>query len=64
MEQVGIPLAVSVPEGARMIGLSKSRMYELIAEGRVEARKIGSRTVIPTASLRALLDAAPAMKAA
>ncbi len=58
------PIALNVKEAARFIGLSRSRLYELIDEGQVEARKVGSRTLIPTASLHALLAAAPKKEAA
>ena len=36
----------------------KSRIgpYQLIADGRLETRKIGKRTLIPAASLRALIE--------
>jgi excisionase family DNA binding protein len=58
------PLAVSVKEAARIVGVSRSRLYELIGSGQVEARKIGSRTIIPTDSLRALVADAPEKQAA
>ena len=53
------PMVLGVKEAASFIGLSKSRLYELISEGRIEARKLGARTVVPTASLRAFVEAAP-----
>lgn len=58
------PLVMGVKDGADFIGLSKSRLYELIALGEIEARKLGARTVIPTASLRAFVDRAPLKTAA
>lgn len=58
------PIALNVKEAARFVGLSRSRLYELISEGRVEARKIGARTIIPTESLRALVADAPEKRAA
>ena len=51
-------LAYSIPEAATAISIGRSKLYELIAEGRVETRKIGKRTVIPAASLHRLLEAA------
>lgn len=50
-------LAYSISEAAHAISIGRSKLYELIAEGRVETRKIGKRTVIPAASLHRLLDA-------
>jgi len=51
-------LAYSIPEAATAISIGRSKLYELIAEGRVETRKIGKRTVIPAASLHRLLEVA------
>ncbi|URD60468.1 helix-turn-helix domain-containing protein [Sphingomonas sp. KRR8] len=53
------PLALRVNDAAAYIGLSRSRLYELIADGVIEARKLGARTVVPTSSLRAFVEAAP-----
>lgn len=50
------PLAYSVNEACRLSSLGRTRLYELIGEGRLEMRKIGKRTLIPAASLRALID--------
>lgn len=58
------PIALGVKDAAAFIGLSKSRLYELIATGDIEARKLGHRTVVPTASLRAFVEAAPTKAAA
>lgn len=57
------PMVLGVKDAATFIGLSKSRLYELIADGQIEARKLGARTVVPTASLRAFVDAAPRISA-
>ena len=50
-------LAYSIAEAANAISIGRSKLYELIAEGRLETRKIGKRTVIPAASLAKLLEA-------
>lgn len=57
------PMVLGVKDAATFIGLSKSRLYELIGEGHIEARKLGARTVVPTASLRAFVEAAPRLQA-
>ena len=49
------PLAYSVREACRISSLGRTRLYQLIGEGRLEVRKIGKRTLIPAASLRALI---------
>ena len=53
------PMVLGVKDAATFIGLSKSRLYELITEGTIEARKLGARTVVPIASLRAYVENAP-----
>lgn len=50
------PLAYSVADAIRVSSIKKTRLYALIAEGKLEARKIGKRTLIPAASLRALIE--------
>ena len=54
-EQVA-KLAYSIPEAAAAISIGRSKIYNLIAEGRLETRKIGKRTVITAASLAKLLE--------
>jgi excisionase family DNA binding protein len=50
------PLAYSVADACRVSSIGRTRLYQLIGEGRLEARKIGKRTLIPAASLRALIE--------
>ncbi len=52
------PIAVRVSEAIRLIGIGRSKLYELIASGDVEVVKIGRCTLIPTASLHALIERA------
>lgn len=49
------PLAYSINEACRVSSLGRTRLYQLIGEGRLASRKIGKRTIIPAASLRALI---------
>lgn len=49
------PLAYSINEACRVSSLGRTRLYQLIRERRLEVRKIGKRTLIPAASLRALI---------
>lgn len=48
-------LAYSINEACHAVGIKRSKLYELINQGRVTTRKIGSRTLIPADSLRALI---------
>lgn len=49
------PLCVRVNIAARMIGVGRTKLYELIAAGEVETVKLGKSTRITTASLDALV---------
>ena len=50
------PIAYSIADACRVTSIGRTRLYILIAEGRLEVRKIGRRTLIPAASLRALIQ--------
>lgn len=49
-------LAFTIAEACHAVGLGRSKIYELIGQGQLETRKIGSRTLIPAESLRALIS--------
>ncbi len=49
-------LAYGIEDAADAVGLSRSRLYELIAAGEIGACKVGKRTIIPAAELTAFLD--------
>lgn len=48
-------IAYSIREAAQVSSLSRATLYKHIASGRIAARKIGSRTLIPADSLHALV---------
>lgn len=50
------PICVRVNDAARMIGIGRTKLYELIATGEIETVKIGKATRVTTASLRGLVD--------
>lgn len=57
MQENNVPkLAFTISEACRSIGISRSKLYELISTGRLRVNKIGSRTIIPAQSLYALID--------
>lgn len=49
------PICVKVNDAARMIGVGRTKLYELIASGEIEAIKLGKSTRITTASLYELI---------
>lgn len=54
-EQKIEPLTVRVSTAARITGLSRSRVYELIQSGDLETVKVGRATLIQYGSLKALV---------
>ena len=49
------PICVRVHDAARMIGIGRTKLYELIATGELETVKIGKATRVTTASLHDLV---------
>lgn len=49
------PICVRVNDAARMIGVGRTKLYELIAAGEIETVKLGKATRITTASLHDLI---------
>lgn len=50
------PLLVGVPEAARLIGLGRSKLYELVKTGDIRLVKLGGRSLISVDELRAYVD--------
>lgn len=49
------PICVRVNDAARMIGVGRTKLYELISSGELETVKIGKATRVMTASLHKLV---------
>jgi hypothetical protein len=55
------PLGVSVAEAKRHLGdCSTATVYRLMARHKLEKRKVGNRTIITMASIKALLNVSEA----
>lgn len=50
------PISMRVPDACRYVGIGRSTLYVLIAKGEVEIVKLGSSTLVLTASLRRLVE--------
>jgi excisionase family DNA binding protein len=50
------PIAVRIPQAAKMIGIGRSKLYELIGKGEIETVKLGSATLVAVKSLHALME--------
>ena len=53
------PAMLQIPDAAKYSGLSRTRVYELISTGALDARKMGKRTIISRASIDAFLADLP-----
>jgi excisionase family DNA binding protein len=51
--------AYSVPEALAKLGIGRDKLYGLIREGRLPARKLGRRTLIVASDLEAFLKSLP-----
>jgi excisionase family DNA binding protein len=49
-------LTLSIADTCLTLGLSRSSIYKLINSGRLRTLKIGSRTLVTSESIRALVD--------
>ncbi|MBN3965826.1 helix-turn-helix domain-containing protein [Pseudomonas gregormendelii] len=54
-EQIS-PLSVSVEDAARIVGFSRSGIYELIASGELRAFKLGRRRLILMTELKTWIE--------
>jgi excisionase family DNA binding protein len=52
-------LAYTFAEAVRVSGIGRTTIYALLASGRLDARKVGRRTLIPAKALREFLENLP-----
>ena len=50
------PIAMRVPDACRYLGIGRSTLYVLISKREIEIIKLGSSTLVLTASLRDLVE--------
>lgn len=51
------PLCLRIPAASDFVGISRSKIYELIASSEIETIKLGSATLVLTQSRHALIEA-------
>lgn len=49
-------LTLTVPEAAKLLGVSRNSAYEAIQRGEIPAIRIGRRVVVPRARLEEMLN--------
>ena len=52
-------IAFRIPEAVKLTGLSRSKLYELLAQGEIRARKSGGITLIERAELERYVAGLP-----
>lgn len=52
-------LAYTVTDACKALGIGRTKLYDLIAKGRIEARALDGRTLIPSHSLHSFVAALP-----
>ncbi|MCH9751493.1 MAG: helix-turn-helix domain-containing protein [Alphaproteobacteria bacterium] len=50
------PLAVSPSEAARIMGLGRTKLYELLSANELKSFKLGARRLIRVSEIEAFLD--------
>lgn len=53
------PLAYAAEDVAKLLGISRSAVYEELKSGRLAGSKMGGRTLVTAANVKAWLDALP-----
>lgn len=53
------PVAYSVSDVLKLVGISRSKFYQLVNAGQIKVRKIGNRTIILARDLNTWLDSLP-----
>ena len=54
----GLPLLISVPKAARLIGISRSAAYRFASAGDLPTKRLGGRVYVITAKLREFIETA------
>lgn len=56
------PVTATIPRAAELFGWSRTTFYRLAAAGRIRMIKVGARTLVDCASVRAFLATLPEAK--
>lgn len=51
-----LPVFITVPHAARLLGLSRASAYRLAATGELPSRRLGGRVYVVVQQLRALVE--------
>ena len=59
MREAEVSLVLTVPEAARLLGISRTHAYGLVSRGELVHVRLGRRIVVPRHALDALLRVPP-----
>jgi excisionase family DNA binding protein len=51
----GLPLLISVPEAAKLLGISRAAAYRFASSGELPIKRLGRRVYVVSAKLRAFI---------
>ena len=57
-----LPYSAGIEEAVRLTGVTRTQLYNLLAEGKVQAKKSGRRTLVLMDGLRAYVDGLPSAR--
>lgn len=49
-------ISMSVNDACRLIGIKRTKMYQLISSGSIQIAKVGKRTLVLTSSILSFLE--------
>ncbi|MCR6671496.1 AlpA family transcriptional regulator [Devosia ginsengisoli] len=55
------PVAYSVPDVLKMIGISRTTFYQLVKSGEIKVRKVGTRSIVLSKDLEAWVQQLPVL---
>jgi excisionase family DNA binding protein len=55
LEAPGDPITVRIPRAMEMLGIGRTKLYDLINEGEIDTIKVGSATLVVVTSLKAFV---------
>ena len=50
------PIAISIEDARKALGIGRTKLYELVGQGRLKTLRVGRRRLVVVASIHALID--------
>jgi len=62
MDSERTAMVATVPEAARLLGISRTHAYELVARGELTHLRLGRRIVVPKHAIETMLGLTPELR--